>query len=490
MVEAGATLRVSGLFARLFGPFVRVKQSPSCLFANCVFLAREYQQHPMVDLTKYLEQAADAAKRRNYAMAVKIYGQVLAIQPDFGEARAGLRKVLFQKVAQKPASKLSAILFGGLNIPIAGLMRLLGQHGAAAKGYERYLSYDPTAEGPNLKLGNSLERAGLAKSALAVYAAYAEHQPRCLEACRAAGALYYEHGQVNEALAMYEQALKVDPRDQDSLKARKNLAAEGALASTGIEKAESSRDLIKDKDKQQQIERSERLQLSSEEVEDELSGIEEKLQTNPGDQKLLRRAARLREMAKDLQGALDLIDQLLVKNPTDAELLEIASDLRIRLQEQMVQKAIKRGDEGAAKRARVALAQLRVVEARRRVERNPSDLGARFDLGSGLLESGEVDGAIKELQQAVKDPRKKTDSMFQLGRAFKLKDLPDLALGQYEKALAAAGSGLRANEALYEMGVICEGQGNSEAALAHFTKILEQDIGFRDVAKKVEALKN
>ena len=62
----------------------------------------------MVDLTKYLEQAADAAKRRNYAMAVKIYGQVLAIQPDFGEARAGLRKVLFQKVAQKPASKLSA----------------------------------------------------------------------------------------------------------------------------------------------------------------------------------------------------------------------------------------------------------------------------------------------------------------------------------------------------------------------------------------------
>lgn len=478
------------MFARLFGPFVRVKQSPCCLFANRVFLARGYQQHPMVDLTKYLEQAADAAKRRNYAMAVKIYGQVLAIQPDFGEARAGLRKVLFQKVAQKPASKLSAILFGGLNIPIAGLMRLIGQHASAAKGYERYLAYDPTAEGPNLKLGNSLERAGLTRSALAVYAAYAEHQPRCLEACRAAGALYYENGQVNEALGMYEQALKVDPRDQDSLKARKNLAAEGALASTGIEKAESSRDLIKDKDKQQQIERSERLQLSAEEVEDELTGIEEQLQTNPGDQKLLRRAARLREMAKDLQGALDLIDQLLVKNPVDSELLEIASDLRIRLQEQMVQKAVKRGDDGAAKRAGVALAQLRVEEARRRVERNPSDLGARFDLGSGLLESGEVDDAIKELQQAVKDPRKKTDAMFQLGRAFTLKDLPDLALGQYEKALAAAGSGMRAKEALYEMGAICESQGNNQAALGHFTKILEQDIGFRDVAKKVEALKN
>lgn len=444
----------------------------------------------MVDLSKYLEQAADAAKRRNYAMAVKIYGQVLAIQPDFGEARSGLRKVLFQKVAQKPASKLTAVLFGGLNLPIAGMMRLIGQHGAAAKGYERYLAYDPTAEGPNLKLGMALRRAGLTKSALAVYAAYAEHQPRCLEACREAGALYYEQGKVNEALAMYELALKVDPRDQDSLKARKNLAAEGALKSTGIETAESSRDLIKDKGKQQELERSERLQLSADEVVAELEEIEAQLQENPDDQKRLRRAARLREMAKDLQGALDLIDRLLQKNPSDGELLEIAADLRIRLQEQMVHKAVKRGDEGAAKRARAALAQLRVGEARRRVDRNPADLGARFDLGSSLLESGEIDEAIAELQQGVKDPRKKTDAMFLLGRAFQQKDLLDLALGQFEKALAAAGGGTRAKEALYEMGVICEIQGKHSDALAHFTKILEQDIGFLDVAKKVAALNN
>jgi tetratricopeptide (TPR) repeat protein len=443
----------------------------------------------MVDLSKFLEQAADAAKRRNYAMAVKIYGRMLAIQPDFGEARAGLRQVLFQKVAQKPASKLTAMLLGGLNLPLAGLLRMLGQHAAAAKSLERYLAYDPTAEAQNLKLGSALQRAGFANSALAVYAAYAEFQPRCLEACRAAGALYYEQGKVAESLAMYEYALKVDPRDQESLKARKNLAAEGALQSTGIESAQSSRDLIKDKDKQQKLERSERLQLSSEEVESELDELEVKLQENPGDHKLLRRAARLREMAKDIRGALDLIEQLLKSKPDDSELLDQAGDLRIRLQEQMVQKALKRGDEGSAERAREALAKLRVGEARRQVERNPTDLGARYELGSGLLEVGEVDDAIAELQQAVKDPRKKPDAMFLLGQAFQQKDLHDLALGRFENVLEVAGSGLRAKEALYEMGVICEGLGRAGDALGHFTKILEQDIGFRDVAKKVEALK-
>jgi tetratricopeptide (TPR) repeat protein len=442
-----------------------------------------------MDLSKYLEQASDATKRRNFAMAVKIYGQVLAIQPDFGEARAGLRKALFQKAAQKKPSKLTALVVGGVHLLTGGLCRLMRQHGAAAKAYERYLVMDPTAEGANLKLADSLRRAGCARSALAVYAAYADHQPRCLEACRAAGALYYEGGKMSEALEMYERALKVDPRDQEALKARKNLAAEGALRSTGIEKAESSRDLIKDKDQQKKLERQERLQLSSDEVEAELTELDEQLQQNPDDEKLMRRAARLREMQKDLAGALDLIERLLQKQPKDGELLEIAGDLRIRLQQQMVQQAEQRGDEAAADRARKALADLRVGEARRRVERNPADLAARYELGVGLLDAGETDAAIAELQQAVKDPRKKTDAMFKLGRAFQQKGLSDLALGQFEKALQTAGSGPMAKEALYQMGLICEEQGKRDDALRHFARILEQDIGFRDVANKVEQLK-
>ncbi|MEO6596237.1 MAG: tetratricopeptide repeat protein, partial [Planctomycetota bacterium] len=401
-----------------------------------------------MDLSKYLENAADAAKRRNFALAVKIYGQVLQIQPDFGDARAGLHKALFQKVAQKPASKVTAVLFGGVHHLTAGLCRLIGKHAAAARAFERYLVLDPMAEGANLKLGDSLQRAGHRRSALAVFEAYAEAQPRCLEASRSAGALFYEQGKVAEALAMYEQALKIDPRDQESLKARKNLAAEGALKSTGIEKAQSSRDLIKDKDQQRQLERQDRLQMSTEEIGQELDEIETKLQATPDDAKLLRRGARLRELAKDLAGSLDLIERLLQAQPKDAELQELAGDLRIRLQEQMVQKAEKGGDQGAAGRAREALQQMRVAEARRRVERNPADFGARFELGSSLLQTGDTDAAIAELQQAVKDPRKKNEALFLLGKAFQQKSLPELALGQFEKAMQAAGSGTLAKESL------------------------------------------
>lgn len=443
----------------------------------------------MVDLGKHLENAADAVKRRNYPLAIKIYQQVLQIQPDYGEAREGLQRALFTKAAQKKPSKLTALLAGGPSLLFGHLLRLCGQHGAAARSLQRYVVVDPLSEGANLALATALQRAGLRRSALAVFASYAQQQPRCAAASRAAGALLYEQGKLPQALEMYELALKVDPRDQEALKARKDLAAEGALKSTGIEKAQSSRELIKDKELQQKLEQQQRLQLSPEEIERELEQAEAQLQERPDDPRLLRRVGKLLEQKKDLKGALDCLERALVTAPQDAELQDAASDLRIRLQEVYVQKALARGDSAAAERAERALHEARAAEVRRRVDRNPADFGLRYQLGQALLDLGDCDGAIAELQQAVKDPRRKAESQFLLGKAFRKKDLADLALGQFDKALQAAGSSPLAKDALYEMGSLCEHLGKRDLALAHYTRILEQDIGFRDVAQRVDRLK-
>jgi tetratricopeptide (TPR) repeat protein len=443
----------------------------------------------MVDLAKYLENAADAVKRRNYALAVKTYLQVLQFQPDYGEAREGLQQALFTKVAQKKPSKVGALLGGGFNLLSGHLLRLIGRHAAAARSFQRYVVADPLSEGANLALATSLQRAGLRRSALAVFASFAQQQPRCLPACRAAGALLYEQGKLQQALEMYEMALKVDPRDQEALKARKDLAAEGALKSTGIEKAQSARELIKDKGLQQKLESQQRLQLSPEELARELDKAEAELQQKPDDVALLRRVARLRESSKDLKGAVDCLERAAGLAPQDHELLDVCGDLRLRLQEQYVQKALSRKDGAAAERAELALQQARAAEYRRRIERNPADFGLRFQLGSALLELKELDHAIAELQQAVKDPRRKAEAQFMLGKAFRQKNLGDLALGQFEKALQAAGQGPLAKDALYEMGSLCEQLGKRDVALQHFARILEQDIGYRDVAQRIESLR-
>ena len=444
-----------------------------------------------MDLSNHLEKAAEAVKRRNYPFAVSLYGKLLALQPDNGDARAGLRQALYKRAEAKKPSKVFAWLGGGVHRLTAVLARSMGKHAAAARAYERFLVLDPLDEGANLKLGDSLQRAGHRRSALAVFQSYAQTQPRCLEAARRAGELLYEQGRMDEALAMYEQALKIDPRDQESLKARKNLAAEGALRTSGIETARSSRELIKDIDAHRKQEKAERLQLSAEEIEAELSELEEKLAETPDDVRLLTRVATLREMSNDVQGALDLLERVVQLVPNDTDKANKAGDLRLRLQERRVQDARKRGDLQAAERAAQVLSEQRVAEYRRRVQQHPTDLGLRFELGSALLVTGQLDEAIAELQQAVKDPRRQVEALLLLGRAFRGKGMAELALGQLEKALeASGGTGKLGKEVLWEMGAVTEESGESQRAITYYSRILEQDIGFRDVAKKIENLRS
>ena len=444
-----------------------------------------------MDLTKHLENAADAVKRRNYSYAVKLYSQLLVLQPDSAEARAGLRVALFRKAELKPPAKLLALVFGGIHLLTAGLCRVLRQHGAAAKAYERYLVMDPMSEGANVKLGDSLERAGLSNAARAVFQAYTDANPRCLEACRRAGALLYENGEHAAAMLMYERALKIDPRDQESLKARKNLAAEGALKASGIETATTSRDLVKNVEEARKLDRDDRLQLSKEEIDAEVDRIEAALQENPGNVKSLVRMADLLLMDEDHKGALDSLEQAVAQDPHNSELQNRAGSLRLRLQELRVEAAEKRGDDSAAEFARKALQDARVAEYRRRVEQNPTDLRLRFALGKALRDVAQHDDAIAELQQAVKDPKVKGESYLLLGESFAAKGMDDLAMTQLHKALEVLrDTGQKGKEVLYAMGCVAQNMGESDQALAHFSRILEEDIGFRDVQQKIEALKS
>ena len=78
-----------------------------------------------------------------------------------------------------------------------------------------------------------------------------------------------------------------------------------------------------------------------------------------------------------------------------------------------------------------------------------------------------------------------------LGKAFREKGLTDLALGQLEKALeASVGHGEASKDILYDMGGLAEDAGDTDQALDYFSRIIEQDIGYKDVAGKIEQLKS
>ena len=85
-------------------------------------------------------------------------------------------------------------------------------------------------------------------SAIMAYETVVEHHPNEVAALKMLGNLLWKNGQISEAHATFDKAVRVNPQDQEAIKARKNLAAEASLKETGFETARSSRDLVRDKD--------------------------------------------------------------------------------------------------------------------------------------------------------------------------------------------------------------------------------------------------
>lgn len=173
---------------------------------------------------------------------------------------------------------------------------------------------------------------------------------------------------------------------------------------------------------------------------------------------------------------------------TDPTLEKHESELATAVLEQRAEMAGAAGLQAQFATARDELAAFKLAEARRAVERYPNDAAARYSLGALLLEAGEIDGAIAQFQQAQKGAPVRIASLVGLARCFKAKRLYDLAVVQLGAARAELGpmDDLK-KEITYELGLCYESLGRPDAAIVEFKAVYSEDIGFRDVAEKINA---
>jgi tetratricopeptide (TPR) repeat protein len=441
-----------------------------------------------VDFSKQLQKADEALRRRNYDFAVELYQQLLELAPDLGEARAGLRQALRRRHEGKAGSKFLRALGGAAPLALAKTLIKAGKHEAAAKQLEAYLATNPLDEEGNLLLGASLEAAGHANSARAVYEFLAEIAPRSAEGLRRAGSMTRRLGDPAKALEYYERALAADPRDQDALRARKDLAAELALSGRGAT-AQHSREQIRDKDAARELERAQRLHHSDDELREELERLEARYADAP-DADLMGRMSEVHEKLKDLDAALSWAERALAQRRDSFDLCCRVGDLRTKQLKKAVAEAGKRGDAAEADRLEHELWAYEAQDWRRRVELRPSDPTLRLQLGRRLRRAGEIDGAMAELQKAVGDPRCRRDAQVLLAECFQHKGFLDLARREYERALEGIAAGdERSKEILYHLGAIAEAEGKPAEARGYYARIFQVDVGYRDVAARMERLR-
>jgi hypothetical protein len=118
------------------------------------------------------------------------------------------------------------------------------------------------------------------------------------------------------------------------------------------------------------------------------------------------------------------------------------------------------------------------------------DYETRYNLGIAYKEMGLVDEAIAEFQLAAKDEARLLECASMLGMCFVEKGMPKLAVKWFEKGLAVPGrtddeyKGIR-----YDLGDALEQSEAFDEGLAFFEEVYGQDASFRDVAERIERLR-
>ncbi|MCU0727742.1 MAG: tetratricopeptide repeat protein [Planctomycetes bacterium] len=439
---------------------------------------------------KLLEKAQDAVARRGWDAAIEFFLQALSLDPDLGEARLGLRKAELEKYSAYYPGAISR-LFGTLGDRVtAFFLGLFKRHEKLMATCEKVLLKDPKNGAMGLVLARAAEMAGHKNAALAAYQGVLLVDEDNLEARKGEGRTLAATGKPREALAAYEKAIKLDPRDQEASRARKDLAATVSISATGIDRAQHSRDVLRDRDQTSKLDEAARVVRGEEDLRVSVKQVEDQIAANPNDPKLLAEAGARYASLKEYDRAIEAYERAYGLQPTNYMLREKAGDLKIARFDRRVREAEASGKAEEIEELKLKRLEFQVTEYRERVQEHPTDLDLHFHLGRALFAFGDVDGAIAEFQQTIRDPRRKIESLTMLGNCFLRKGDHDLAENQLRKALEeTTGMGERTRDILYGLGRLFEQQDKHAEALAEFKKIYEVDIHYRDVSARMNSLK-
>jgi tetratricopeptide (TPR) repeat protein len=133
-------------------------------------------------------------------------------------------------------------------------------------------------------------------------------------------------------------------------------------------------------------------------------------------------------------------------------------------------------------------ATFQLADAQRRAARYPTDLDIRFELGRLYFETGKVSEAIQEFQKAQNNPHRRLAAMGYLAQCFFKRGMNDLAARKFQEAIKEKPVfDEEKKDLVYSLGCVLEKMGKADEAIEQFKLIYESDIGYRDVAAKVDA---
>jgi tetratricopeptide (TPR) repeat protein len=465
-----------------------------------------------VDVSKLTEKAAVAAERGNYDYAIDLYLRLLELEPKHIEARQALRAVEIRKAQGLGLTKSSigGQLKGIGHVAVAGAHFALRKYDKAITACEGALRKDPYNRMALVLLAKAAGKAEYLDTAIQALEEVRGNTGAptkgfavkgLIRVLRRLAELYTEAGKLPLAAERLEEILRLAPGDRDAERRIRNVAAQRSMVEGGWDKAGKKggyREVLKDEDAAKRLEDTHRDIRTREDVENAIERVKGDLAKEPENTRYLLQLGDLYKMLKDWNQARGTYERGHQLDPSNFLFVERLGDLRLAEMDEEIERAKAEPSTtlgpGPAGKAKVAsLHKERMIyafkEYQKRVQARPQDLPTRFAFGSVLFEGGRFKEASVQFQHASRDPRVRRTSLYRLGVCFQKQGLVDLAVEQFEKAVAGASLvDQEAKDILYALGEARASQGRAADALDAYKRIFEIDINFRDVSRKIEDL--
>jgi len=444
-------------------------------------------------------KAVAAIELRNFGYAISLLQGILKQEPQFLTGRQLLRRT---EVTRLKTAKKKFFNVSTASVAVMKAQREMKKDAKrAVELIEKILEDEPYNKQANLALKDAAVAAGWLETGVFALQTLLEENARDTKLLHQLARLYHELGESEREVEIYNRISAIDPADAAAMRLGKDASARDSMKSGGWAAAASYRDLIKDKEAAVSLEQQSRMQLTEESLGRQIAEVYALHEAEPQNIDIARRLGALSEQKDDLDAAIAWYRYASdLTQGSDPGLIRKISDLRVKVTEREIAAleesiANNAGDtmvltekNSALAAAKKRRAEMLIEEARKRVERNPTDLQFRFELGEHLMNAGHFREGLPELQRARQNPNARLKAMNALGRCYRELGMFDLAARQLEEAAREiATMDATKKEIVYNLGLVYERMGNREKSLACMKQIYEADYGYKDVATRVES---
>ncbi|MGD0086191.1 MAG: tetratricopeptide repeat protein [Verrucomicrobiota bacterium] len=442
-------------------------------------------------------KATEAAQRENYDYAIALYNQVLEKEPGFFDGRKALREIQGRK-AGGGGGFFKKMLSGASSSPLVakGQLALRNNPGGALAIAEQILNSDPNSTAGHRLIVQAAQALELPRTGVMSLEILVKNSPKdkCL-AVEFANSLVVGGGDTRRAEQVLMELLRSSPNDGELGQALKDLSARKTLDEGGYGALEggkgSYRDILKDKKEAVSLEQEKRVVKSEDTTERLINEYETRLQTEPENLKLIRSLAELYTQKNQFDRALELFGRVKNSDLGGDSSLELAmAKTVVRKYDFQLEQLDPAAPDYAEQSAKIQTEKLnyQLTECQQRVEKYPTDLMIRFEMGKLYFEAGKITEAIQEFQKAQGNPHKRLLAMNYLAQCYAKRKMYDMAARQLQNAIKEKPVfDDEKKEMVYNLGCVLESMGKKADAVEQFKLIYEMDIGYKDVAAKVDA---